>query len=86
MMIYCEKPVWTYNDTKEVENKFIRWLGMKKDSNENRRQFAKQSLGRIYDNASLIDVKNYFQGVTHTICRASESIALKLGKHWIEIL
>ena len=52
---------------------------MAKDANENRRQFSQQLLGRFAFNAIMMDMKDFYSGITHKVCRVAESIALRIN-------
>ena len=79
MSIYCYEPVWTVDKTKDTEKDYVKWLNGKKDTNENRRQFSQQSLGRVASNAIMMDMKGFYSGITHKVCRVAESIALRVN-------
>ena len=57
----------------------MKWLNGKKDTNANRRQFSQQSLGRFASSAIMMDMKDFYSGITHKVCRVAESIALRVN-------
>ena len=79
MSIYCHEPLWTVENTKDTEKNYVKWLNGKKDTNENRRQFSQKSLGRFASNAIMMDMKDFYSGITHKVCRVAESIALRVN-------
>ena len=78
MSIYCHEPLWTVEDTRDTEKAYVKWLNGKKDTNENMRQFS-LSLGRFASNKIMMDMKNFYSGTTHKVCRVAESIALRVN-------
>ena len=75
---YCHEPLWTVDNRKDTEKDYVKWLNGKK-TDENRRQFSQQSLGRFASSAIMMDMKDFYSGITHKVCRVAESIALRVN-------
>ena len=79
MSIYGHQPLWTEDSTKDTEKDYAKWLNGKRDTNENRRQFSQESLGKFASNAIMMDMKDFYSGIIHKVYRVAESIALRVN-------
>jgi hypothetical protein len=79
MTILCESSVW--ESTNDSRSEFSACLGSKCDNQENRREFAKQHLGKMGRyNATKTSLPDYYPGIMHLAIRATETIAQIIGQ------
>lgn len=94
MGIFCPAPVNTIERTNEAVNKYQQHLGLKADTKERRRDFARDNLGYTgLANVSATELSDFYPGMMHrcinsiqTICHRIHQVAkLTLpdkGKQW----
>ena len=70
--------MWTYEKPKNIRTEYVKFLGNRKDNKENRNQFAKENLGRINNDAMMLDMQHIYPGTLHRCCCAMESVALRI--------
>lgn len=94
MTVYCPEPLRTVEETKQASTTYREWLGNKKDTTDNRREFAKVNCG-LTGRPSICgtELADFYPGTMHrcinstqTICQRIHQVALLTqtdkGKTW----
>lgn len=94
MTVYCPEPLRTVEETKQASALYKEWLGNKKDTSDNRREFAKTNCG-LTGRPSICgtEMADFYPGTMHrcinstqTICHRIHQVALLTqadkGKGW----
>jgi hypothetical protein len=75
MLVISTNPVWTYEDSRDMEQK---WL--QEGNGITRSEFARSNLGnqgRV--NITACDMQNYFPGTMHLAIRSVETLSIQIG-------
>ena len=78
MSVMSKGPVWTVQDTQNLEQKWLKESTTK--GKQTRSEFAKSNLGNLGRlNVTMFDLQNYYPGTMHLAIRSAETVSIQIG-------